>query len=253
MFQFRQTIVQKPMNPDRYYVWLDIVRDEEGDLAKKPGIFEFEYKDLVRFLTPAEIVNLSRMVAQYRVLQKQLPPEYPYLMTIADNPEPTNLRVNVHGNPHDLGEEAPRGLPAVLANTRRDEPAPFSSGSGRLELAQDIVRHPLAARVIVNRIWMHHFGRGIVATPGNFGSMGEKPTHPELLDYLAARLIESGWSIKALQREIMLSAAYGLSSRKTSRQMKPWIPKTGSVARPAAAAGGGGDPRFAAVRGGSTG
>ena len=76
-----------------------------------------------------------------------------------------------------------------------------------------MVHHPLAARVMANRVWMHHFGRGIVATPGNFGAMGEKPTHPELLDYLAGRLIESGWSIKALQREIMLSATYQLSSR----------------------------------------
>ena len=77
MFQFRQTIVQQPMNPHRYYVWLDVVRDEEGDFVKKPGIFEFEYKDLVRFLTPAQIVNLSRMVAQYRALQKEVPPSIP--------------------------------------------------------------------------------------------------------------------------------------------------------------------------------
>jgi mono/diheme cytochrome c family protein len=211
MFQFRQTIVQQPMNPHRYYLWLDVVRDEEGDFAKKPGIFEFEYKDLVRFLTPAQIGNLSRMVAQYRALQKELPPEYPYLMTIADNPEPTNLKLNLRGNPHALGEEVLRGFPAVLGKTE-GEPATFTKGSGRLELADAIVRHPLAARVMANRVWMHHFGRGIVATTGNFGAMGEPPTHPELLDYLAGRLIESGWSIKALHREIMLSAAYRLSS-----------------------------------------
>ncbi len=80
MFQFRQSIVQQPMNPHRYYVWLDVVRDEEGDFVEKPGILEFEYKDLVRFLTPAQMANLSRMVAQYRALQKEVPPEYPYLM-----------------------------------------------------------------------------------------------------------------------------------------------------------------------------
>jgi hypothetical protein len=211
MFQFRQTIVQQPMNPLRYYVWLDIVRDEEGDFAKKPGLFEFEYKDLVRFLTRAQIGNLSQMVAQYRALQKELPPEYPYLMTIADDPEPTNLKLNLRGNPHAVGEEIPRGFPAVLATTE-GVPAQFTKGSGRLELAEAIVRHPLAARVIANRVWMHHFERGIVATPGNFGAMGEAPTHPELLDYLAGRLIDSGWSIKALHREIMLSAAYQLSS-----------------------------------------
>jgi len=156
--------------------------------------------------------TLKDMVAQYRALQKELPPEYPYLMTIADNPEPANLRVNLRGNPHALGEEVPRGLPAILADRPGDNPVPFTHGSGRLELAEAILRHPLAARVIANRIWMHHFGRGIVATPSNFGVMGERPTHPELLDYLAERLIESGWSIKALHREIMLSATYQLSS-----------------------------------------
>jgi hypothetical protein len=93
------------------------------------------------------------------------------------------------------------------------EPAPFAKGSGRLELAEAIVNHPLAARVMVNRIWMHHFGRGIVATPSNFGVTGERPTHPELLDYLAARFIENHWSMKAMHREIMLSAAYQLSAR----------------------------------------
>ena len=211
MFQFRQQIVQQPMNPHRYYVWLDVVQSEEGDSIKKPGVFELEYKDLVRFLTPADVARLKDMVAQYRVLQKQMPPEYPYLMTIADNPEPTNLRINLHGNPHALGDETPRGLPAILAPSG-DDPQPLTQGSGRLQLAEAIVHHPLAARVIVNRIWMHHFGRGIVATPGNFGVMGEPPTHPELLDYLAGQLIGNGWSIKALQREIMLSATYQLSS-----------------------------------------
>jgi hypothetical protein len=77
-----------------------------------------------------------------------------------------------------------------------------------MELADAIVKHPLAARVMVNRIWQHHFGHGIVDTPSNFGVMGERPSHPELLDYLASRFIESGWSMKAMHREIMLSNAY---------------------------------------------
>src|SRR5262249_45729817 len=68
--------------------------------------------------------------------------------------------------------------------------------------------NPLTARVMVNRIWQHHFGKGLVATPSNFGALGERPTHPELLDHLATRFIRSGWSMKALHREIMLSATY---------------------------------------------
>jgi hypothetical protein len=83
-----------------------------------------------------------------------------------------------------------------------------------MELANAIAdpRNPLTARVMVNRIWQHHFGAGIVRTPSNFGKVGSRPTHPELLDYLAAKFVESGWSVKAIHREIMLSSVYALSS-----------------------------------------
>ena len=94
------------------------------------------------------------------------------------------------------------------------EPTPFQKGSGRLELANAIVTDaaPLVARVIVNRIWAAHFGRGLVTTPSNFGTQGEKPSHPELLDDLAARFIQHGWSLKWLHRELVLSATYRQSS-----------------------------------------
>src|SRR5207245_8036512 len=90
----------------------------------------------------------------------------------------------------------------------------FAQGSGRLELAQKIFSdaQALAARVIVNRVWSWHFGTGLVTTPSDFGTQGEKPTHPELLDDLAARFIVHGWSLKWLHREIMLSAAYTQAS-----------------------------------------
>jgi hypothetical protein len=105
-----------------------------------------------------------------------------------------------------LGSEVTRGLPAVFGDN--NDPVPFIQGSGRLQLAEAIVSNPLTPRVMANRIWMEHFGRGIVATPTNFGMMGERPTHPELLEYLASRLMENHWSMKSLHREIMLSAAY---------------------------------------------
>jgi len=119
--------------------------------------------------------------------------------------------VYLRGNPATTGEEAPRSFLSILC---KDNPPPFTKGSGRIELAQAIAstNNPLTARVIVNRIWMHHFGKGIVATPSNFGAMGDRPSHPELLDYLASRFMASGWSIKALHRDIMLSATYQLSS-----------------------------------------
>ena len=102
------------------------------------------------------------------------------------------------------------------------EPHPFEKGSGRLELAEAIAdaRNPLTARVMVNRIWQRHFGAGIVRTPSDFGRMGDRPSNPELLDYLATRFIESGWSIKALHREIMLSATYQLSADQSEKNMR---------------------------------
>ncbi len=92
---------------------------------------------------------------------------------------------------------------------------PITHGSGRLELARWIARpeHPLTARVMVNRIWQYHFGAGIVRTPSNFGALGERPSHPELLDALARQFVASGWSIKAMHRAIMLSSTYQQSSR----------------------------------------
>lgn len=122
--------------------------------------------------------------------------------------EARNLRVHLRGNPSSLGREIPRGFLEVLSATGgRKE---FRKGSGRLELAESIVREgaPLSARVMVNRVWEHHFGRGLVDTPSNFGVRGSRPSHPELLDDMTARFMENGWSIKWLHREMMLSAAY---------------------------------------------
>ena len=113
------------------------------------------------------------------------------------------------------GAKVPRRFLTVLGGDR----AAFRQGSGRLELARAIASpdNPLTARVMVNRVWQHHFGRGLVGTASNFGALGERPSHPELLDWLARRFVESGWSLKALHREIMLSATYRQSSRFDSQ------------------------------------
>jgi hypothetical protein len=123
--------------------------------------------------------------------------------------KPTNLKVSKRGSPYNLGDEVPRHFVSVLSD---GTPAPFEHGSGRLELADAIVRHPLAMRVIVNRIWKGHFGTGLVDTPSNFGVAGERPTNPELLEYLAQTFVDNKLSIKQLQRDIMLSAVYQLSA-----------------------------------------
>src|SRR5208282_6885660 len=115
--------------------------------------------------------------------------------------------VLLRGNPNNPGEAVPRQFLRVLAGDQRK---PFAKGSGRLELAQAIASkdNPLTARVMVNRIWLNHFGQGLVRTPSDFGLRGEPPTHPELLDYLARSFMENGWSVKKLHRQILLSATY---------------------------------------------
>jgi hypothetical protein len=129
---------------------------------------------------------------------------------------PTDLTVFVRGDVKNKGPVAPRHFPAVLCD---GPPRPLSRGSGRQELADAVAdpKNPLTARVIVNRIWAAYFGRGIVPTASNFGSLGERPTHPELLDDLAVRFVENGWSFKWLHREIVLSATYRQSSRADAK------------------------------------
>jgi mono/diheme cytochrome c family protein len=125
--------------------------------------------------------------------------------------EAQDVALQVRGNPLHPGPVTPRRFLAVLSS---GEPEPFRRGSGRIDLARAIFRDgaPLAARVIVNRVWAHHFGRGLVDTPSNFGAQGSPPTHPELLEDLTARFVSAGWSLKWLHREIMLSATYQQAS-----------------------------------------
>jgi len=126
---------------------------------------------------------------------------------------PTDAKIQKGGDPRNLGEVAPRGVPACLDGSGKiDIP---EGRSGRLEFARWLTEGPvraLTARVMVNRIWQHHFGKPIVATPSDFGLRGIPPTHPELLEELAGEFIESGWSIKAMHRRIMLSKTYRLAA-----------------------------------------
>ncbi|MBL8816396.1 MAG: PSD1 domain-containing protein [Planctomyces sp.] len=121
-----------------------------------------------------------------------------------------DARIHKRGRYDQLGDAVPRGVPALLAKA----PLNVSSGSGRLELANWIAspENPLTARVMVNRIWQQHFGHGLVRTPNNFGKLGQSPSHPELLDWLAWKFVQNSWSIKQLHRLIMNSAAYQRSS-----------------------------------------
>lgn len=130
-----------------------------------------------------------------------------------------DVRVHVRGRYDRLGDTVPRGFPRVLAG---EESARISEGSGRAELARWVASaaNPMTARVMANRLWQWHFGEGIVRTPNNFGKLGTPPTHPELLDWLAGEFVRSGWSVKAMHRMIMLSAAYQQDSEGDAETMK---------------------------------
>ncbi|HYE74304.1 MAG TPA: DUF1553 domain-containing protein, partial [Blastocatellia bacterium] len=130
--------------------------------------------------------------------------------------------VFLRGKPENKGDQVQPQFLQILAGDNRQ---PFTNGSGRLELAKAIIdkNNPLTARVMVNRIWQQHFGNGLVRTPSDFGTRGEKPTHPELLDYLAQNFVANNWSIKSIHRMIMLSRAYQQSSidNPTARNVDP--------------------------------
>ena len=181
-----------------------------AEIIGEKGLFAMELKDIEAKLPEVFRQTLSVQRSELETLRRESPEMYPMAHVIAEA-NPSDLQVMVRGNPANRGELAPRRFLHILSN---QPPRPFTQGSGRLELANAIAssENPLTARVMVNRVWQHHFGRGLVGTPDNFGKLGEPPTHPELLEYLTVKFVEQGWSIKSLHRQIMLSATYQLSS-----------------------------------------
>ena len=143
-------------------------------------------------------------------------PVYDFVFAVSDR-QPVDSHVHLRGNPKVTGELAPRRAPLFLGG----ESFANNSASGRLELANWLTNddHPLTPRVIVNRVWAWHFGRGLVPTVDDFGTQGQPPSHPKLLDWLANRFVADGWSLKQLHRRIMLSRAYRLSSETTEANL----------------------------------
>jgi len=176
----------------------------------KDGPFMVDDRELENFLDADKQAQLSRMRAELEQAKQTAPEMYPIAHSYTEA-NAADMKVFVRGNPARQREVAPRRFLRILAG--EDRPL-FRDGSGRRELAEAIADadNPLTARVFVNRVWQHHFGRGIVSTPSNFGAQGDPPSHPELLDFLTDQFIASGWSTKALHREIMLSSTYRLST-----------------------------------------
>jgi hypothetical protein len=163
--------------------------------------------------------KLQRELDKLAVVSPNAPPR---AMVLNDSPELHNPRVLVRGNPTQPGESVPRQFLRILVSGPRQA---FTAGSGRLDLARAITApdNPLTSRVMVNRVWMHHFGEPLVQTPSDFGTRGSPPSHPELLDYLAWTFQQDGWSLKKLHRRIMLSSTYQQASfdRPACRQVDP--------------------------------
>jgi hypothetical protein len=160
-----------------------------------------------RLLNRADRNKLRELTKKVETFQATSPGAPMRAMAMADLPKPVEPHVFVRGNPGNVGPAVPRQFLEVLTGPDRK---PFADGSGRLDLAKAIAdpKNPLTARVLVNRVWMHHFGKGLVGTPSDFGVRCDPPTHPELLDYLADRFVKDGWSIKKLHRLILLSDTY---------------------------------------------
>jgi mono/diheme cytochrome c family protein len=182
--------------------------------SPQQGVFRVDAKQVEGRLSATSKAALKDLRTELDGFKKSVA-NVPLVHTLTDG-SVADMRIYVRGDRFKEGDVAPRRFLRVLAG---DDAPPFTEGSGRLELARAIASkdNPLTARVMVNRIWQHHFGRGLVATSSNFGKLGQRPTHPELLDHLATQFVSSGWSVKAMHRAIMLSATYQSSCDRDER------------------------------------
>ncbi len=195
--------------PDR--VNLDVARMRFlTDVTGAKGPLSLPEVETERQFSVASQTLLKQLRADLEDLKKASPPEPPMACAVTEG-TPVNQRVFIRGNWANPGEDAPKQFLRIIAGENQK---PVKEGSGRLQLAEWLTRsdHPLTSRVMSNRIWQWHFGEGLVSTPSNFGKVGERPSHPELLDYLARQFMKNGWSIKAMHRLIMLSSTYQMSS-----------------------------------------
>ena len=180
----------------------------------KPGgtLSIYDFRQLIDRLPNNRKRDGQGALARLNELELKHPGAPAHAMIVADKPKAQDSPVFIRGQANTRGEIVPRRFLDVLSPTGKG--TPFTQGSGRLELAKCIAdkANPRTARVMANRVWMHHFGEGLVSTPDDLGTMAEVPTHPELLDWLANYFTESGWSMKKLHRVIMLSRTYQQSS-----------------------------------------
>jgi hypothetical protein len=204
-------------NPGAFVPTLSLERADHQlwhkTIGDKAAVLRLEDKELEQRLAGEWAKHLANLRAELEAEKKRSPPEYAYTQGLGEHEQPLHLPVDVRGNPFQPGPVEPRHFLRCLT---KGELAVWGQGSGRRELAEAIVAHPLAARVMANRVWAWLMGAGVVRTPSNFGRMGERPANPALLEYLAARFRDSGFSVKRLIREIVLSETYQASSESAA-------------------------------------
>jgi hypothetical protein len=186
---------------------------EQRKLAANAEILiKVTWDEIVAALSPADRQRRTELREQLHALEAQIPPPPAKAWTIQDNGATLTAHVLKRGDPHKPEASVRPAFPRILQPTRPQGERPPSD---RLALAAWLTRpdHPLTARVLVNRLWQHHFGRGLVATPNDFGLRGAPPSHPQLLDWLARELVSHRWSLKHLHRLMVLSATYQQASR----------------------------------------
>jgi cytochrome c553 len=198
-----------------------LINEKDGffrDVFADGGPFGVSVRTIDAVATAEGKAELKALRDEQKKLKDALPPE-PEMACAVEDDKPLIQKVLLRGDAASLGDVAPKTFPLVIAGKDR---LVVKEGSGRRELAEWLASaaNPLTARVMVNRIWQGHFGEGIVRTPDNFGKMGERPTHPELLDYLAAEFVDKGWSIKEMHRLMLNTSTYQMASSPTAEQVK---------------------------------
>jgi len=210
----RKAAEAKKLDPFAVAYFRQELKAKKDPVALKDVKIEMTYDEGMKFIGGEDgllngddhkkIRDLQKLVDGVSVNHPGAPPR---AMMMEDLPQPVKPHIFKRGNQGNPGDEVPRQFLSVLSGDKRE---PFKDGSGRLELAKAIANknNPLTARVMVNRVWLNHFGMGMVRTPSDFGLRSEPPSHPQLLDFLANRFMEEGWSLKKLHRQIMLSSVY---------------------------------------------
>ncbi len=195
--------------------------DQVGRVIDPNKLGEEDHDDRNRVVGKASQRTVAEIEAELdkvklRLFELAAPPSVERAYAVSERVA-GDSRIQRKGDNKNLGDLAPRGFLQILGGARLPENQPNYQGSGRRELAEWIAdaKNPLTARVIVNRIWLHHFGKGLVQTPNDFGVRGLAPTHPALLDYLAAQFIADGWSFKKMHRRMMLSHVYQIATSGT--------------------------------------